>query len=97
MTLEEDGALVLPVGLEPSMVSRLAEAVSKLESGEGIRRRGDVYAVRNLIALAPDVLEPLSLPLVRSLVAPVLGPRFFAVDGILSTPRRRTRARWGAS
>jgi len=43
--LEEDGAAVLPFGLEPSMVSRLSDAVEKLESGEGVRRRGDVYAV----------------------------------------------------
>src|SRR5260370_33414563 len=88
-TLEEDGAAVLPFGLERSMVSRLLAAVEKLEGGEGVRRRGDVYAVRNLIALAPEVLEPLKVPLLRSLVEPILGPRFFAVGGIRfnKTPR----------
>ena len=91
-TLEEDGAAVLPFGLERSMVSRLVAAVEKLEVGEGVRRRGDVYAVRNLIALVPVVLEPLSVSPVRSLVESILGPRVFAVDGILFN--KTLRANW---
>lgn len=78
-TLKEEGVAVLPVGLEPAMVSRLLGAIATLEAGEGVRRRVDVYAVHNLIALAPEVLEALKVPLVRSLVESSLGPRFFAV------------------
>jgi hypothetical protein len=91
-TLKEEGAAVLPFGLERSMVSRLLAAVEKLDGGEGVRRRGDVYAVRNLIALVPAVLEPLSVSLVRSLVESILGPRVFAVDGILFN--KTLRANW---
>jgi ectoine hydroxylase-related dioxygenase (phytanoyl-CoA dioxygenase family) len=96
VTLEEDGAITLPVGLEPSMVSRLAAALEKLEGGESVRRRGDVYAVRNLTTLAPEVLEPLSVPQVRSLVGSILGHGFFAVDGILfnKTPRANWKVTW---
>jgi phytanoyl-CoA dioxygenase PhyH len=90
--LEADGAAVLPFGLEQSMVSRLLAAVETLEVGESVRRRGDVYAVRNLIALVPAVLEPLSVSPVRSLVESILGPRVFAVDGILFN--KTLRANW---
>jgi hypothetical protein len=91
-TLKEDGAAVLPFGLERSMVSRLVAAVKQPEVGEGVRRRGDVYAVRNLIALVPAVLEPLSVSPLRSLVESILGPRVFAVDGILFN--KTLRANW---
>lgn len=90
--LKADGAAVLPFGLERSMVSRLLAALKKLEDGEGVRRRGEVYAVRNLIALVPAVLEPLNVSPVRSLVASILGPRVFAVDGILFN--KTLRANW---
>ncbi len=74
------------------MVFRLLAAVAKLEGGAGVRRRGDVYAVRNFIEQAPEVLEPLKVPLVRSLVEPILGSRFFAVGGTLFD--KTARANW---
>ena len=70
----------------------VAAAVEELEGGEGVRRRGDVYAVRNLIALVPAVVEPLSVSPVRSLMESILGPRVFAVDGILFN--KTLRANW---
>src|SRR5262249_29214919 len=91
-TLNEDGAAVVPFDLEQSLVSRLAAAVGRVEVAEGVRRRGDVYAVRGLIALAPAVLAPLTLPSVRSLLESILGPRVFVVDGMLFN--KTVRANW---
>ena len=92
VALDEDGAAVLPFSLERSIVARLIAAVEKLKCGEGVRRRGDIYAVRNLIALVPAVLEPLSISAVCTLVESVLGLGVFAVDGILFN--KTTRANW---
>ena len=95
-TLEEDGAAVLPFGLEPSMLFRLLDAVGGLGAGDGVRRRGDVYAVRNLIARAPAVLEPLRVEPMRSFVESILGPRARVVGGTLfnKTPRANWKVPW---
>lgn len=50
---------------------------------EARRRRGEVYAVRNLLCVSPAARELAESERVRSLVEPVLGPRAFAVRGTL--------------
>jgi ectoine hydroxylase-related dioxygenase (phytanoyl-CoA dioxygenase family) len=90
--LREEGVVVLPVGLEASIASRLLTSVERIEGGDGVRRRGDVYAVRNFLSVAPEALEALKVPLVRLLVEPILGPHFFVVGGTVFN--KTLRANW---
>ena len=91
-----DGFAILPDGLDESWIARLRTAIDSVESGTGVRRRRDVYAIRGLLRRAPGIRELLNLPLVRSLVEPILGPGFFAVSGTLfdKTPRANWKVAW---
>ena len=64
----------------------MEDLLTSLESiGEtgSVRKRGGVFAVRNLLDVSPEVRELANSEAVRALVEPVLGERFFPVRGIL--------------
>ncbi len=93
---ERDGFVVLANVLDNQAVSGLIEVLSNVTAGDGVRRRENVYAVRNLLDAAPDVAALSGSPAVRALVEPVLGSGCFPVRGILfdKTPDANWNVAW---
>ncbi len=85
--LEQNGFAIVPGVLTPDTVTELIAAVS------GVQGRGP--GVRNLLSI-PAVSELACSSAVRALVTPVLGPRCFAVRGILfdKTPDANWNVVW---
>jgi ectoine hydroxylase-related dioxygenase (phytanoyl-CoA dioxygenase family) len=70
------------------------DAVSVSDSS-GSRRGGSLYALRNVLTI-PEVVEVIGLPVIRTLVADVLGGEAFAVRGIFfdKTPEANWPVPW---
>ncbi len=86
--LNVEGFAMVRDCLSPGDVEQLIDAiVRRLQNSSpaaaSVRRRGEVYAVRNLVECVPEVLGLLFRPRVRSLVTELLGPRVFVVRSIL--------------
>lgn len=74
-----DGYFLLDAILADEMVERLRQAVAAIPQREEVRRRRNVYGVRNLLEICPAVRELAIDPLLRQFVTPVLGGQAFAV------------------
>ncbi len=70
--LSEDETLHLLAAIE-----RLADIGSKLQ------RRGEVFAVRNLLDVVPEITKLATSDRLRALLEPILGNEFMPVRGIL--------------
>lgn len=98
-TVERDGFAILPDALEQDLVSALSDAVSTFSDGgreQGVYRRGDVYALRNLFDLVPETKAALQATAVREVVRAVLGPEAFCVRALFldKTPRANWKVPW---
>ena len=69
--------------LSRSAVEHLLTCLAHIGDTGSVRKRGGIFAVRNLLDVSPEVRELAHSEAVRALVAPVLGERFFPVRGIL--------------
>ncbi len=87
MGFAEDGFAVVEGVAAASEVERLLAAVAA---------RGEVYAIRNLLEVVPEVRAWAESVACRGLVAPVLGPGARAVRGILfdKTPEANWKVPW---
>jgi hypothetical protein len=65
--IDECGFSVLPNVFGDEEVQFLIESISKIEREEGVRTRGGVYAIRNLLHLSPTVNDFACSAKVRSL------------------------------
>jgi ectoine hydroxylase-related dioxygenase (phytanoyl-CoA dioxygenase family) len=94
--LETDGFALVPGAVSPAVVHVLLAALDAPGGGEGVRRRENVYAIRNLLEAVPAVRELARSAEVRGLVEPVLGRGAFAVRGILfdKTPDANWKVAW---
>lgn len=94
--VERDGFVTVPRALDDALRSELSEAVGSVTSGPGVYERDGVYAMRNLLELAPGVKKALAAPAVRHLVESVLGPGGFCVRGLFldNIPRPSWRVPW---
>src|SRR4029077_8774661 len=81
--LGEKGFLVLPRILCVQELEHLKTELSSVASADGVRRRGDTYAIRNLLEACPAVRNLAESPQIRSLVDPVLGGDAFPVRSLL--------------
>lgn len=63
-------------------VEHLRLAVAAIPNREEVRRRPNVYGVRNLLEICPEVRDLAKEPKIRNFVTPVLGDRAFAVRAI---------------
>ncbi|MFC5865177.1 phytanoyl-CoA dioxygenase family protein [Acidicapsa dinghuensis] len=64
-------------------VTDLIAALSHINETDSVRRRGGIFAIRNLLDVSSDVCELAHSNNIRNLVEPVLGDKFFPVRGIL--------------
>jgi hypothetical protein len=98
-TVERDGFAILPDSLEPDLVSALSDAVSTFSGGcreQGVHRRGDLYAIRNVFDLVPDTKAALRASAVRDAARALLGPEAFCVRALFfdKTPRANWKVPW---
>lgn len=71
--IERDGFAVVRDALDADLLSELTDAVESVKDGAGVRSRDGVYAIRNLLGMAPGVKRVLENPLIQSLVVSSLG------------------------
>ena len=62
--------------------SAFRRAIEAIPDCDAVRRKRNVYGVRNLLDLSPDVRRLAALPEVRQLVTPIIGEGAFAARAI---------------
>ena len=96
--VELSGSATIPNVIEVDAVERLCAGLCKavLDGDDQRQKRGQVYAVRNLLARVPDVAELAASPAIRSLVEPILGPDAKVVRALLfdKTPGANWKVAW---
>ena len=78
-----DGFAIVEAVLLRQQVDDLLQSLEQIGDTGSVRKRGGMFAVRNLLDVSPKVRELANSEAVRALVEPVLGERFFPVRGIL--------------
>ena len=94
--VRREGFAVVPGVLDEGTLSSFEESLATVEEGEGVLRRGGVYAIRNLLELLPAARELAHTAAVRALVEPILGAGCFPVRGTLfdKTPGAMWKVAW---
>ena len=90
--IERDGFAIVRDALDADLVSELWDAVESVKDGPGVRSRNGIYAIRNLLSLAPEVKRALDAPVIKSLLESSLGPEGFLVGGLFFD--KRPEAMW---
>lgn len=80
---QRDGFFRLPRVLTESAVERLRAALERVPPGEAVRRKSNVYGIRNLLELVPEVAALAVSPEIWPFVTPILGDGAFATRAIL--------------
>lgn len=78
-----DGFAIVEGVLSRTIVEHLLTSLEHISDTGSVRKRGGIFAVRNLLDVSPEVRELAHSEAIRTPVAPVLGERFFPVRGIL--------------
>jgi hypothetical protein len=81
-TFHRDGYFICNDIVADEIVERLRLAVASIPNREEVRRRRNVYGVRNLLEICPDVRSLATEPSIRQFVTPLLGDDAFAVRAI---------------
>src|SRR3954453_12756341 len=82
--LHSDGFAILPQAFDTETTRRLAEVLNRFVQSSAVRRRsGEVYAIRHLCKVVPEVLDFALSPEVKALVEPITGPESRRVRSIL--------------
>lgn len=81
--VETDGFVIVEQVLASKETSDLLLALEQIGDTGSVRKRGGIFAVRNLLDVSPEVAELAASDVIRALVEPVLGAHFFPVRGIL--------------
>jgi len=78
----QNGFAVVGSVFSNETIERLRSAIASIPRGEEVRRKGNVYGVRNLLEVCPAVRALAAGPMARRFVTPVLGDKAFAVRAI---------------
>jgi hypothetical protein len=81
-TFHRDGYFICERILSCGEVDELRRAISAIPNRDEVRRKRNVYGVRNLLQICPAVRSLASRPHIRQFVAPILGPDAFAVRAL---------------
>ncbi|QDU28627.1 Phytanoyl-CoA dioxygenase (PhyH) [Anatilimnocola aggregata] len=79
---ERDGYFICEAVLPFSQLNALAQAIENVPSGEEVRKKQNVYGIRNLLEVCPEVCSLANQPAVRQFATAVLGSNAFAVRAI---------------
>ncbi len=81
--LRTDGFLIVRDALDANTVLHVIDALEQVQPSAAARRRGnDYFGLRNLLNVVPAVRELAELPLIRSIVEPLIGDSARVVRGI---------------
>src|SRR5690242_19685846 len=81
-SFRRDGYFICDEVLSAAEVIELRQAIAAIPKGEEVRRKRDVYGVRNLLEICTAVRFLAWQPHIRQFVVPILGPGAFAVRAI---------------
>jgi len=81
--LSEKGFLIVPRVFSVQYTELLKSELSLIADAEGVRRRGETYAIRNLLEGCAAVRNLAKSSQLRALVDPILGSDTFPVRGLL--------------
>ena len=81
--LQQDGFSILPGVFGQRKIENLIDAISKIDNARGVRSRGGVYAVRNLLHLSPRINELAYSATLGSIVEDNFAKAAFPVRGTL--------------
>lgn len=77
--IERDGYAIAPHVIDHAEADRLATAIAAVVETDAVRRKENVYGIRNLLEVCPAVSDLARSTPIRDLVTPVLGDDCFAV------------------
>ena len=80
--IQSCGFAIIPEVLDSATIGQLKSALNRVEHSESVRTRVDIYAIRNLLDLVPEVRALAASPAIKRLVEPLLGEEAFPVRGI---------------
>jgi ectoine hydroxylase-related dioxygenase (phytanoyl-CoA dioxygenase family) len=94
--VRESGFDILPGVIAPEEADHLIQVLNCAGERDGIRRRGGVLAIRNLLEVVPEVADLARDARIRGLASSVIGGDPFAVRGILfdKTPDTNWKVTW---
>jgi ectoine hydroxylase-related dioxygenase (phytanoyl-CoA dioxygenase family) len=94
--IEHDGFAIVPEVIDENEISHALTVLKRAEESAGARRRGGVYAIRNLLVVAPEIGELVDASRIRPLIEQVLGVSCFVVRSILfdKTPEANWKVVW---
>ncbi len=81
--VQTDGYAIVEDVLSRQQVDDLLHALECIGDTGSVRKRGGIFAVRNLLDESAEVRELAGSDAIRALVEPILGAHFFPVRGIL--------------
>lgn len=81
--VEENGFTICDDILSAQEIRSLLGAIERIDQVGSVRKRGGIFAVRNLLEVSEEVRQLAESAVVRALVRTVLGTRFIPVRGIL--------------
>lgn len=81
--VETDGFVIVEDVLSRREADELLLALEQIGDTGSVRKRGGIFAVRNLLDVSPEVAELAVSDSIRALVELVLGTHFFTIRGIL--------------
>jgi hypothetical protein len=87
-----NGYAIIPDVLGAKEVSRFITLLEQANDATSIRTRSEVYAIRNLLDVVPEVRRLALLPEIQSLAKAILGQQALPVRGILFD--KRPQANW---
>lgn len=95
-TVEHEGFAIVPDVIDEGAIERASLMLERAEHSAGVRRRGGVYAIRNLLEAVPELCELIDATRVRALAAQVLGASCFVARSILfdKTPEANWKVAW---
>jgi hypothetical protein len=78
----EAGFAIFPDVLTAEEVEDVRAAIATIPESSAVRRKRNVYGVRNLLEISPGICRLARLPHVRQFVEPILGAQAFATRAI---------------
>jgi ectoine hydroxylase-related dioxygenase (phytanoyl-CoA dioxygenase family) len=81
--LQKQGFAIIPAVVDVNQIEGLISDLEGLDRGDSIRRKGGVFAVRNLLDVCLAVRDLAHSAIIREIVTSILGEQAFPVRGIL--------------
>jgi ectoine hydroxylase-related dioxygenase (phytanoyl-CoA dioxygenase family) len=94
--IQIDGFAIVPSVLQPTEIRGLISALDRIQDPETVRSRRGVYAIRDLLEVAPEIRRLAKSSSIRELVEPILGNSAFPVRSLLfdKTPKANWKVPW---